>query len=372
MKTDRQIKSELAKIDWNFVSKGKPRNLNDIHPYPAKFIPEIPNNLIRILNPANDCVIMDPFCGSGVTLLEAQNAGYKSIGIDLNPIACLISRVKTGQIPDTLTETAEVCIKKAKKNKNPKIPHIPNLQHWYTLDAQNAIAALLFEINSVKPYSLKDALRLCLSSILVKVSNQESDTRYAAINKEINYEYIFECFRTACKKLEKNNITSTKPAAIILQSNLFDVTPKEIDLRIGLVITSPPYPNAYEYWLYHKYRMWWLGFDPIKVKEEEIGARAHFFKKNSHTKNTFQTQMNKTFSLLRDVTVPESFACFVVGSSLIHGEIVDNSQIVTNAALENDYSHFMTITRTINPNRKSFNLAHARIKKEDILIFKKA
>ena len=48
--------------------------------------------------------------------------------------------------------------------------------------------------------------------------------------------------------------------------------PSDIPRRVGLVITSPPYPNAYEYWLYHKYRMYWLGLDPIAVKKQEIGA----------------------------------------------------------------------------------------------------
>ena len=43
-------------------------------------------------------------------------------------------------------------------------------------------------------------------------------------------------------------------------------------------MTSPPYPNAYEYWLYHKYRMYWLGMDPIAVRQQEIGARPHYFR----------------------------------------------------------------------------------------------
>ena len=52
------------------------------------------------------------------------------------------------------------------------------------------------------------------------------------------------------------------------------------DEGFGRLVTSPPYPNAYEYWLYHKYRMYWLGFDPIPIRENEIGARPHYFKTN--------------------------------------------------------------------------------------------
>lgn len=78
----------LNKVDWNF--KGATNNvLHSIHPYPAKFIPNIPRALIQSLPIPKGSIILDPFCGSGVTLTEAQDAGIESIGVDLNPIACL-------------------------------------------------------------------------------------------------------------------------------------------------------------------------------------------------------------------------------------------------------------------------------------------
>jgi site-specific DNA-methyltransferase (cytosine-N4-specific) len=61
-----------------------------------------------------------------------------------------------------------------------------------------------------------------------------------------------------------------------------------------------PYPNAYEYWLYHKYRMFWLGMDPLKVRAKEIGARPHFFRKNGATMHDFERQMTLVFRLLSD------------------------------------------------------------------------
>src|SRR5207247_2783717 len=92
---------------------------------------------------------------------------------------------------------------------------------------------------------------------------------------------------------------------------------------LAAAIFSPPYPNAYEYWLYHKYRMYWLGFDPISVREVEIGARPHFFKKNHHTADDFERQMAGVFRLLDRTLRPSGIACFVVADSLIHGRIVD-------------------------------------------------
>ncbi len=368
----RNIKKKLLEIEWDFHNSKNIRGLHDIHPYPAKFIPEIPRTLIKILNTPNNTAVLDPFCGSGVTLVEAQNNGLNSIGVDLNPIACMISRVKTTSSTSNLIRIAKKCVQNAKSKSNPTIPNIPNLAHWFEPEIQRAIAALLLEINNVKSEIIRERLRLALSSILVRVSKQESDTRYAAITKKTTYEKVFDGFILSCQNIQKNLINRVKlPKAIVLEKNILEVKPEDISLPIGLVITSPPYPNAYEYWLYHKYRMWWLGFDPLKVKEKEIGARAHFFKKNHHTEKDFQKQMDQTFSLLDQITVPKAFVCFVIGRSLIHGKIVDNTSIVISAAVNHGFEHFITLNRKINRNRKSFNLSHARIIMEDIIILQK-
>src|SRR6185437_6981584 len=97
------------------------------------------------------------------------------------------------------------------------------------------------------------------------------------------------------------------------------------DASLDSAVFSPPYPNAYEYWLYHKYRMYWLDHDPIAVREAEIGARPHYFKKNHQTEHDFERQMGDCFGLLARVMEPGSHACFVVGDSIIHGRLIDNA-----------------------------------------------
>jgi site-specific DNA-methyltransferase (cytosine-N4-specific) len=157
----------------------------------------------------------------------------------------------------------------------------------------------------------------------------------------------------------------------VIEADTLQVNAADVGEPVGLVITSPPYPNAYEYWLYHKYRMWWLGFDPIAVKEKEIGARAHFFKKNHHTADHFVDQMRKTFALLEQVVVPGGYACFVVGRSRIHGKIVDNAKIIENAGLATGFVPVFLKDRVLSANRKSFNLSHANIKKETVLVLRR-
>jgi site-specific DNA-methyltransferase (cytosine-N4-specific) len=147
--------------------------------------------------------------------------------------------------------------------------------------------------------------------------------------------------------------------------------PEEIGQGVGLVVTSPPYPNAYEYWLYHKYRMYWLGMNPIAVREREIGARPHYFKKNHQTETDFERQMSHCFRLLSQVMRIDALACFVVGRSIIHGREIDNEALLERAAVPQGFRKLGSVQRNIAIHRKSFNLAHGTINREGVVIFAK-
>jgi site-specific DNA-methyltransferase (cytosine-N4-specific) len=318
--------------------------------------------------------VLDPFCGSGTTLTEAQRLGLPSVGIDVNPIACLISRVKTAPTPLNLDRVAATIAGAARNNRDPKRWDIPNVDHWFKPEVQVAIAALVQEIGTGQAGECNDALRLALSSILVRVSNQESDTRYAAIDKPFRKADVFDHFLTACRKIGKALSTrdwQPLPRPRLIEADTMKVEPGAIGMPVGMVITSPPYPNAYEYWLYHKYRMWWLGFDPLVVKSQEIGARAHFFKREHHTEQNFKDQMRRVFALVDAVLVPRGFACFVIGRSKIHGHIIDNSDIIRAVAEEQGMNLISCFERVISANRKSFNLSHAKIKTETVIVMQK-
>lgn len=365
--------SRLEAVDWTFEHRLKAPKIESIHPYPAKFIGAIPGTFLNCLEIPDGTAVMDPFCGSGTTLLEAQRAGRPSIGVDLNPIACLISRVKTAPVAPGFLDAVLGAVSDAKAARRTETPNIPNLDHWFKKDVQEAVSSLSATLADAT-YSLwQDQLRLTLSSILVRVSNQDSDTRYAAVEKNLTKEDVYSAFVAAAKKLDTAlssrdwHLGSTQ----VIEANILDVTSSDIKTPVGLVVTSPPYPNAYEYWLYHKYRMWWLGFDPLAVKEQEIGARAHFFKKNHHTAELFEEQMQSTLSLLEQVLVPGGYVCIVVGRSKIHGKIIDNGSMIYDLGIRLGMTPITKIERQINSTRKSFNLSHANIKTESVLVLKK-
>lgn len=365
----------LNSLDWNFADSGTREAIHDIHPYPARFIPEIPRELIRLFHPGDDSAVFDPFCGCGTTLVEAVAVGLPALGVDLNPLAVLISKVKTTRLREPVEPLAQTIVAAAGR-KPVTIPAIPRLDHWFQPNVQLALARIVHGIGVITDRDIQDALKVALSRIIVRVSNQDSDTRYAAVSKRVNEEDVYSLFCRSAADLDVaiasayEGLFSVEPRASVIHDDVLEIRPEALHRRVGLVITSPPYPNAYEYWLYHKYRMYWLGMDPIALRKGEIGARPHYFKKDHQTEDDFRSQMSTVFRMIGKVLPVGKFACFVVGRSIIHGREIDNVELLKAAAQSADHFEFAgSVVRSIASNRKSFNLSHAAIKQETIVVF---
>ena len=117
---------------------------HNFHPFPAKFIPQIPRILIEQFSEPGDTVF-DPFCGSGTTLVEASLLGRNSIGTDINPISILASRVKTtpldanqvGLVSSTVSAIKDR-IQEGRLSQD--IPEFHGRDHWFMEHVQHELA----------------------------------------------------------------------------------------------------------------------------------------------------------------------------------------------------------------------------------------
>lgn len=378
--TSHELRTALDRFrntDWTFANRRTNIGLHSIHPYPAKFVPQIPRHLVEIFQPVVNGPVLDPFCGSGTTLVECQQQGVPSFGIDVNPLAALISKVKTHPPVQPITPVASQLVAEALTTTDCTSPNIPRLAHWFCPDAAVALSKLTKGLAQIPESSARDALRIALSRIIVRVSRQESDTRYAAVDRVVSEPEVYRQFVESARSTDKifleehGNLFRLWAPSEILEKDILTVKPSDLPYKFGLIITSPPYPNAYEYWLYHKYRMYWLGQDPIAVRRAEIGARPRYFGRNPESAEDFRRQMSLCFGLFREITLPEAVACVVVGRSIIRGETIDNAALLRSAASQHGFRAVASARRDIPSTRKSFNPAHGGINSETILVFEK-
>jgi len=299
---------------------------HNFHPYPAKFIPQIPKEIILKKSQVDDW-ILDPFCGSGTTLVEAKIHARNSIGVDINPLSTLISKVKTTFLSPIQIQEIKNIKKKISDDINNNvsypIPHFHNIDHWFKKSIQHALAVVKYHIENIVDEDVSNFLKVAFSSIIVKVSNQESDTRYAAVEKNVKPSDVVTLLNRKindmCERIVQYRMIASNARVIIFNkdSTKLDYVTEEV----SLALTSPPYMNSYDYYLYHKHRMNWLGMDYKWTQEKEFGSR------NKHNDyglgiEAYKTPIRTNALNVKKILKNGGYYCVVVGDAILKGELI--------------------------------------------------
>lgn len=376
----------LEAMDWDFVGAKTSYLTHGLHPYPAKYIPQIPNALIQELSSVGETVA-DIFCGSGTTLVEALTLKRNAVGIDANPLACLISEAKTGSLtPDALNELREIATRASTYAaqvgdtdgtlfpntffvSNAQRPDIEAISFWFEPFIVEELAEILSWCTSIASPSARTVARVAFSAIVVTVSRQDSDTRYVRRDKNTRRGDAFKRFAKSLADAihaveEFTELVEPRFSCRVLHSNI--LTAPDVGM-FDLVVCSPPYPNAYSYHLYHMTRMLWLGLDQPTFKKAEIGSHRKYSLRGASIE-TFKSEMSAIFAWLRIHLRAGRYACFVVGDSIIGGQKYSNADLIAGVAASHGFAQVSRIDRRMQDTKKAFNPAYGKIKAEQILI----
>ena len=348
---------------------------HNFHPFPAKFIPQIPRILIEQFSEPGDTVF-DPFCGSGTTLVESSLLGRNSIGTDINPISILASRVKTtpldadqvGLVSSTVSAIKDR-IQEGRLSQD--IPEFHGRDHWFMEHVQHELAmqreVILEMTGGDTPERL--FLDLAFSSVVNRVSNQDSDTRYAAIEKDVP--------QGRATALLEAKVDSMLPRMAEFSSSATGLTRVELadsrelgflsDSSIDLLVTSPPYANTYDYYLYHKHRMNWLGLNWKDAMDDEIGSRNKHSSKKEEI-GLYSDDMQRSFEHFARVVRPGGHAILVIGDSVIRDVLHKADDIVRNIAEPLGFKWVDCVTYDLGLASKMFSRAFRRTDKEEHII----
>lgn len=386
--------SRLRDVDFDFAGSKTGFLTHGLHPYPAKFIPQIPGRLILELSREGDTVA-DVFCGSGTTLVEALRLNRHAIGFDANPLACLITQAKTTRFAPEDKPILEALVAKAKdmadaignagktlfhplgsfRSQAPR-PRPELIEFWFEPIIIEELAEILSWCNAISTEPARTVALTAFSSIIVTVSKQDSDTRYVRRTKDVAPGEVMAKFARALTSA----VTAVDEYTACVNHHLrrevvhANVLEQPDSGPFDLMVCSPPYPNAFSYHLYHMTRMVWLGMDQPKFKREEIGSHRKYSAKGTSgaTAETFQAEMRTILAWLSQHLKEGGFACFVVGDSTIRGEKIDNADLIAAAGSTVGFAEVARPVRRIQTTKKAFNPVIGKIKVEKILVLQKS
>lgn len=368
--TDSERYNKVFLIRNNGLTAGT----HKFHRYPGKFIPHVPRWALNRYGTADSCVV-DPFCGSGTTLVEAANFGASSYGLDIDPIARLVSTVKTTPISagKLLKLKTDIATRINRKRRAEFRPEIPTLAHWFS---EEAIQSLGIIRDVIEEYRIDAAsyrfLIVCFASIIRRASNADNQTQktYVSHTKIKRPEHAITLFHKAVDDYSSrlSSLSRSGSAKIIHASSALDFGDYWERKRLpqaDLIITSPPYLNSVDYvynqmaeyfWigdlygmetqaLQNEYKRNYVGTTSVGRDVYAEGLSTGFpdvdavagrifrkSKKNGYVVAKYFTDMRKHFSQAAKVVTEGGHYVMVVGDSQVSGEPVAVSDLLLGVA----------------------------------------
>ncbi|MBA7662884.1 hypothetical protein ES703_70917 [subsurface metagenome] len=371
---------------WDFKGENTKEYTHGFHTYPAMMIPQIARKLIKMYG-KNAKVLLDPFCGSGTSIVEASLTPHirEAYGFDLNPLAILISKSKTTKLDNfDPTYSLKKIMIEVKKIKKIKTPHFKNIDFWFKPKVIKDLTKLKITINKIKDKDIKDFFFTYFSETIRNASNtRNSEFKLYRMPKDKLEKYnpnVFKEFKKIClKNLNgmEEYVKKVIPTKIYLGVGNSMHSPPIASKSIDIIVTSPPYGDSkttVAYGQFSRLALQWLDYEEIHNLDNEllggVASKDLNVKINSPTlKKTikkiakedekrarevlsFYNDFDKCVSELNRVIVIGGHICFVVGNRTVKGIQIPTDKIMVEMfKSKGRYKHIKTYRRNI-PNKR--------------------
>ncbi|MCU0660384.1 MAG: site-specific DNA-methyltransferase [Candidatus Pacebacteria bacterium] len=235
-------------------------------------------------------LIVDPFCGSGSTLLQAKINKCNSIGFEINHFSAFLAKVKTQDYKkqDVALFIKEIAnLKKVKSKQKVNIPKLSTIEQLFDNDALLYLLTLKEKINQIKSKKVSDLLMLAWLSILEESSNYRKAGNGLKFRKTIkktirDQEYVKNLFFKSINDIQSDlNFAveiSGKVNTSVIEDTCFNLSKYTKKNSIKGVIFSPPYANCFDYTEIYKVELWMGSFvseySDLKILRKK-GIRSH-------------------------------------------------------------------------------------------------
>lgn len=312
------------------------------HAYAARLHPTIARGAIAGWSRPG-AVVLDPFCGSGTTLVEAYSAGRKALGGDASPFAVELARTRTSTLGEagreTLLARAQLIAEQSTERARGRIK--PTLPTWSAQERDRFEAHVLLELLGLRELVFAQseeleptqpevgrALRLCLSSLLIKWSREGAapgmeDEPPRRIGRGVPSRFYFARAQELAHALSdlEAMVPEGTPAPLV---RLVDARayPQQKSRSVDLIVTSPPYAGIYDYARAHELRYRWLGLPIARFRSAQIGARTPEALRGVE-RAAWQEDNRRFLTEMARVLVPGGRAIVVTGDGVVEGKPED-------------------------------------------------
>lgn len=378
-------------LDWDFKGADTKSLTHCFHPYPAMMIPQIAGRLIDLYG-ENTRVLLDPYCGTGTSLVEANLRGINAKGSDLNPLARLISSAKTCRVPTT---KAASYIQKMRNNlllggfgllPAADTPKFGNIDFWFEKDVQKKLAVVKFYIDQVDEKTVRNFLLVAFSETVRECSyTRNGEFKLYRMPEQKRQTFSPDVFGIFSAKMERNyaglqafaNATKNGVCTDVFDFNSVDKIPATaVPLEsVDIVITSPPYGDSgttVAYGQFSRLANEWLGYENAAAVDRKLMggtkpkellplgdaaldtairkiAKAHL--KRALEVCGFYYDYRRSISNVAATIKPGGFACYVVGNRKVKGITLPTDSATVSYFKENNFTCEDVFTRGI-PNKR--------------------
>lgn len=298
-KTDRDFRSVLDKGEeyWTFSEDAERDYVHALFAYPAMMVPKMQREILEVFDQKikgnNTITILDPFMGSGTIIVEGMLRGYNIIGVDINPLAFLVSKVKTEiyslpRLKSSINRLLKQLNSDVTINEPTSFFHI---EKWFKPIVISELDIIKHQIRKEPSVKIRRFLWVVFSDTIRIVSNARSCTYklYIKTEKQIDsfnrspIEVFRNCIENAYNRVEEFQNRLEKLGRI-RKSGTRKTYIGSIDLRLGdsvteckkicrryqpnLVVTSPPYGDnetTVTYGQYSILALRWIDLDDIRL-----------------------------------------------------------------------------------------------------------
>jgi hypothetical protein len=240
-----------------------------LHRFAAKFIPQVPAWALDNFG-SRTSVVIDPFMGSGTTLVEGLLRGGTTLGVDVDPLARFIARAKVTPLDDEriagLTAELTARWRAPATTLQPPMSDVGNFDHWFGPEQWAWVQSLRDAILALDCDDDERAFLLVVfSSTLRWVSNADDQSQKTYVSGTLSKrppavgEVFWRFLRRAAAGLADLNRKRHSESVVVIPD---DADATRLGLRpasVDLAVTSPPYLDSVDYPYNMMLEYFWLG-----------------------------------------------------------------------------------------------------------------